>query len=118
MPIAAVPEPAAETEPGRTPLTLHLDDVAVEGLMSELIRRADGSGPHVLPDELTRLTGRELEVLRFVATGATNAEIAAELFVSIATVKTHVARVLAKLGLRDRDQAVVFAYESRLVTPG
>jgi DNA-binding NarL/FixJ family response regulator len=52
-----------------------------------------------------------------MATGATNAEIAAELYLSIATVKTHVARVLAKLGLRDRVQAVVFAYESRLVIP-
>ncbi len=52
-----------------------------------------------------------------MATGATNAEIAAELFLSVATVKTHVARVLAKLGLRDRVQAVVFAYESRLVIP-
>ena len=53
-----------------------------------------------------------------MATGATNAEIADELFLSIATVKTHVARVLSKLGLRDRVQAVVFAYESRLVVPG
>jgi DNA-binding NarL/FixJ family response regulator len=64
-----------------------------------------------------RLTDRELTVLRAMATGATNAEIAAELYLSIATVKTHVARVLAKLGLRDRVQAVVFAYESRLVIP-
>jgi DNA-binding NarL/FixJ family response regulator len=64
-----------------------------------------------------RLTDRELTILLAMATGATNAEIAEELFVSIATVKTHVARVLAKLGLRDRVQAVVFAYESRLVVP-
>jgi len=56
-------------------------------------------------------------VLRAIATGASNAEIAEELFVSIATVKTHVARILAKLGVRDRVQAVVFAYESRLVVP-
>jgi DNA-binding NarL/FixJ family response regulator len=73
--------------------------------------------PRALPDELRHLTDRELTVLLAMATGATNAEIAAELFVSVATVKTHVARVLAKLGLRDRTQAVVFAYESRLVTP-
>jgi DNA-binding NarL/FixJ family response regulator len=70
-----------------------------------------------LPDELTRLTDRELTVLMALATGASNAEIASDLFVSVATVKTHVARVLAKLGLRDRVQAVVFAYESRLVVP-
>jgi len=66
---------------------------------------------------LSRLTERELTVLRAMATGASNAEIAGDLFVSVATVKTHVARVLAKLGLRDRVQAVVFAYESRLVVP-
>jgi DNA-binding NarL/FixJ family response regulator len=71
----------------------------------------------VMPAELSRLTERELTVLRAMATGATNAEIASDLFLSVATVKTHVARVLAKLGLRDRVQAVVFAYESRLVVP-
>jgi DNA-binding NarL/FixJ family response regulator len=73
--------------------------------------------PKALPVELARLTERELTVLRAIATGATNAEIAAELFVSVATVKTHVARVLSKLGLRDRVQVVVFAYENRLVVP-
>jgi DNA-binding NarL/FixJ family response regulator len=101
----------------RTPLTLHLDESAVQRLVDALERRPE-SGPRALPDELLRLTERELTVLRAIATGATNAEIAAELYLSVATVKTHVARVLAKLGLRDRVQAVVFAYESRLVVPG
>jgi DNA-binding NarL/FixJ family response regulator len=70
------------------------------------------------PDQrLERLTEREREVLGVVALGHTNLEIASQLFLSEATVKTHVGRILAKLELRDRVQAVIFAYETRLIRP-
>ena len=68
--------------------------------------------------ELDELTPRELEVFRLLATGKTNGEIAAELIIGETTVKTHVTRILMKLGVRDRVQAVVLAYETRLVSPG
>ncbi len=74
--------------------------------------------PSMRPAELTELTPRELEILQFVARGLSNAEIAAELILGEATVKTHVTRILRKLDLRDRVQVVVVAYETGLVQPG
>jgi DNA-binding NarL/FixJ family response regulator len=73
---------------------------------------------HALQADLSELTPRELEVLRLLATGLSNAELAKELTLSEATVKTHVARILAKLQLRDRVQAVVLAYETGLAGGG
>jgi DNA-binding NarL/FixJ family response regulator len=84
-------------------------------LLAEFIRRpapADGERT------LSRLTDRERQVFRGLARGRSNAEIARELYLGETTVKTHVASVLAKLGVRDRIQAVVFAYEHGVVLPG
>lgn len=74
--------------------------------------------PESEPVELSRLTAREVEVLRMVGRGLSNADIAGRLTVSEATVKTHLNRAMSKLDLSSRAQAVVVAYESGLITPG
>ena len=85
-------------------------------VITEFVRRPSGSTAP--PPEVSLLTDRERTVLEEVASGHTNAEIAARLFVSEATVKTHVSRILMKLGLRDRVHAVIYAYENGVVGRG
>ncbi len=86
-------------------------------LLAEAARPRAAGTPTPAPSDLTVLTGRELEVARAIATGMSNAEIADALVISEWTVKTHVASILRKLGLRDRTQVVIAAYESGLVRP-
>ncbi len=95
-----------------------LSPTITKRVIEEFIRRPPSSVTGNLPPAVEELTARELEVLGYMARGLSNAEIAKDLFVSETTVKTHVARILMKLDLRDRVQAVVFAYETGLVQPG
>ncbi|MBB5779429.1 response regulator [Nonomuraea angiospora] len=98
---------------------VHAGDALLDpAVTSRVIATFAGRAEPTPSPRLAELTPRELEVLRLLARGLTNAEIAGELYVGEATVKTHVARVLMKLSLRDRAQAVVFAYETGVVRPG
>jgi len=92
------------------------DALLAPALTRRLVDRFTTDRPPGGRTPLDRLSPRELDVLRLVARGLSNAEIAAELFIGETTVKTHVARILMKLGLRDRVQAVVVAYESGLAS--
>jgi DNA-binding NarL/FixJ family response regulator len=94
-------------------LVAHGDSLLFPATIRNLAAR-HGTHGRRLPSSLTE---REAEVLRLMATGLSNAEIAARLFVSPETVKTHVGNVLGKLGARDRTQAVIAAYESGFITP-
>ncbi|WP_329343103.1 response regulator transcription factor [Streptomyces sp. NBC_01352] len=96
------------------------DALLAPSITRRLVERfaSQGEGPSAVPADLSALTPRELEVLTLLGRGLSNTELAAELTLSEATVKSHVARIFAKLTLRDRAQAVVLAYETGLVKPG
>ena len=95
-----------------------LDPTVTQRVVTAFVTGDVAGGPRRPPAELASLTDREQEVLIHLARGRSNAEIAARLVVSETTIKTHVGRVLAKLRLRDRVQAVVYAYEHGVVRPG
>ena len=94
-----------------------LAPAVTRSVIEEFARRPVARAPEP-PPALADLTAREREVLGLLARGRSNPEICAELVISEATAKTHVARILQKLGLRDRVQAVIYAYENGIVTPG
>jgi DNA-binding NarL/FixJ family response regulator len=94
-----------------------IDPVITRRLISRFTLAAKPAGPGGVPAALAALTAREIDVFRLVARGLSNVEIARDLVVEENTVKTHVSRMLMKLGLRDRVQAVVLAYESGFITP-
>ncbi|MEA2220526.1 MAG: hypothetical protein QOJ35_3152 [Solirubrobacteraceae bacterium] len=93
-----------------------LSPAVTRQLLDQVARRLPAAVSRA-PDAIAQLTDREREVLRMLAAGLSNAEIAAALVVSDATVKTHVSNLLGKLGLRDRVQAVIYAYETGLIAP-
>ena len=95
-----------------------LSSAVTRRVIEELARTAPPPDPATAAEALADLTEREVEVLRLMARGLSNAEIAETLVITTGTAKTHVGRVLMKLGLRDRVQAVVLAYETGLAQPG
>jgi DNA-binding NarL/FixJ family response regulator len=95
-----------------------IDPAVTRSVIEEFARRSPSAPPSAAGGADPDLTAREREVLELLTRGRSNAEIAADLFLTEATVKTHVAHVLMKLGVRDRVQAVIWAYEAGLVTPG
>jgi DNA-binding NarL/FixJ family response regulator len=95
-----------------------LAPAVTRAVVEEFARRPVPREPAALPAVLSELTPREREVLDLLARGLSNPEICAQLVITEATAKTHVARILQKLGLRDRIQVVIYAYETGLVAPG
>lgn len=95
-----------------------LDPAVTRRLIETYVRRPAPLDPGALPAAVVALSPREIDVLRELVAGASNSEIGARLFLADTTVKSHVAAVLRKLGLRDRTQAVIFGYETGLAVPG